>query len=40
ADHGIVVETIEVFNQHHETLLVCEHLYLVKRRQTSVLAEH
>lgn len=32
ADHGIVVEKIEVFNQRHETVLVCEHLYLVKRR--------
>ncbi|MGC9038474.1 MAG: dehydratase [Roseiflexus castenholzii] len=40
ADHGIVIETIEVFNQHYETVLVCEHLYLVKRRQASMLAEH
>lgn len=32
ADHGIVVEKIEVFNQKQETVLACEHLYLVKRR--------
>jgi acyl dehydratase len=32
ADHGIVVEQVEVFNQRQETVLVCEHLYLVKRR--------
>jgi acyl dehydratase len=31
-DHGIVVEQVEVFNQRQETVLVCEHLYLVKRR--------
>jgi acyl dehydratase len=31
ADHGIVAEQIEVFNQRDETVLVCEHLYLVKR---------
>ncbi len=32
ADHEIVVEKIEVFNQHREVVLVCEHLYLAKRR--------
>jgi acyl dehydratase len=32
ADHGIVVEAIEVVNQRQETVLVCEHLYLVQRR--------
>jgi acyl dehydratase len=32
ADHGIVAEQIEVFNQHQQLVLVCEHLYLVKRR--------
>ncbi|NWG22140.1 MAG: MaoC family dehydratase N-terminal domain-containing protein [Chloroflexi bacterium] len=32
ADHGIVVEKIEVFNQKQETVLACEHLYLVRRR--------
>ncbi len=31
-DHGIVVERLEVTNQRQETVLVCEHLYLVKRR--------
>jgi acyl dehydratase len=30
--HGIVVEGIEMVNQHKETVLVCEHLYLVERR--------
>jgi acyl dehydratase len=33
ADHGIVVEALEVTNQRGETVLVCEHLYLVQRRQ-------
>lgn len=32
ADHGIVVERIEVANQHKQTVLVCEHLYIVQRR--------
>jgi acyl dehydratase len=32
ADHGVVVESIEVVNQRQETVLVCEHLYLVQRR--------
>jgi acyl dehydratase len=34
ADHGIVAEQIEVFNQHQQIVLVCEHLYLVKRRNS------
>jgi acyl dehydratase len=33
ADHGIVAEALEVLNQRGETVLVCEHLYLVQRRQ-------
>jgi acyl dehydratase len=33
ADHGIVVEQIEVFNQRQELVLACEHLYLVQRRE-------
>ncbi len=32
ADHGYVTELVEVTNQRQETVLVCEHLYLVKRR--------
>ena len=32
ADSGIVAEKIEVMNQRNETVLVCEHLYLVQRR--------
>ena len=32
ASHGYVVEAIEVTNQRGETVLVCEHLYLVERR--------
>ena len=32
-DHGVVVEALEVFNQRNETVLACEHLLLVKRRQ-------
>ena len=31
--HGIVVEAIQMANQRHETVLVCEHLYLVERRE-------
>lgn len=32
ADHGIVVEAITVVNQRAETVLACEHLYIVQRR--------
>ena len=32
ADSGIVAEKIEVVNQRDQTVLVCEHLYLVQRR--------
>ena len=31
-DHGMVVEAVEVFNQHSQTVLACEHLLVVKRR--------
>lgn len=31
-DHGIVSEMLEVFNQHNETVLVCEHLLLVRMK--------
>ena len=31
-DHGIVVERLEVVNQHGETVLACDHLLLVRRR--------
>jgi hypothetical protein len=31
--HGVVVELLEVSNQAGETVLVCEHLYLVERRE-------
>lgn len=34
-DHGFVVERVEVFNQHADTVLACDHLYLVKRRDES-----
>ena len=34
-DYGYAVELVEVFNQHDETVLVCEHLYLVKRRSAT-----
>jgi acyl dehydratase len=30
--HGFVVETVTVTNQRGETVLACEHLYLVKRQ--------
>jgi acyl dehydratase len=32
ATHGVIVEKVEVINQHDDTVLVCEHLYLVERR--------
>ena len=32
--HGIVVEKLEAVNQRGETVLVCEHLLLVERRQS------
>ena len=32
-DQGLVVEGLEVLNQRDETVLACEHLLLVKRRQ-------
>lgn len=32
AGHGIVAELLEVINQKDETVLTCEHLYLVERR--------
>lgn len=30
--HGIAVEKLEVTNQRKETVLVCEHIYLVERK--------
>ena len=32
ATHGFVHEAVSVTNQRNETVLVCEHLYLVERR--------
>ncbi|MCP5534852.1 MAG: MaoC family dehydratase N-terminal domain-containing protein [Akkermansiaceae bacterium] len=34
--HGVVVEKLEVFNQHNELVMVCEHLLLTERKQSSV----
>jgi acyl dehydratase len=34
-EFGIMVEKIEVLNQHKETILVCDHLYLVKRKNAN-----
>ena len=31
--HGIVVERIDITNQRGDTVLVCDHLYLVERRK-------
>ena len=33
-EHGYVVELVEVFNQRDETVLACEHLYLVQRESS------
>ena len=30
--HGFVVEAVDIWNQRGETVLACEHLYLVERR--------
>jgi acyl dehydratase len=32
-ESGLVAEKIEVLNQRDQTVLVCEHLYLVQRRE-------
>ncbi len=32
ADHGRVTEQVRVINQRGETVLACDHIYLVKRR--------
>lgn len=32
-DHGIVVELVQVTNQRQETVLACEHVLMVKRRE-------
>ena len=32
ADHGRVIEQVRVMNQRGETVLACDHVYLVKRR--------
>ncbi len=32
AEVGVIVEAVEILNQADETVLACEHLYLVKRR--------
>ena len=31
-DHGLVVEAVEIVNQHGQTVLACEHLLVVQRR--------
>jgi acyl dehydratase len=32
ADHGIVSELVEVFNQHGQVVLACEHILMVRKR--------
>jgi len=36
AEYGIVSELLEVTNQRGETVLACEHLLMVKRREAAV----
>jgi acyl dehydratase len=31
--HGLVVEAVQIANQNGQTVLACEHLYLVERRE-------
>ena len=33
--YGVVVELVEVFNQHKELTMVCEHLLLVEKKEVS-----
>lgn len=35
AEYGIAVEDVTVTNQRGETVMVCQHLYLVERRTTA-----
>lgn len=35
--HGVVVEKVDIRNQRDETVLACEHLYLVTRRTPLVV---
>jgi acyl dehydratase len=32
--YGFVSELVEVFNQNNETVLVCQHLYMVRRKDS------
>ncbi len=34
-DHGVVVEGLEVLNQRGQPVLACEHLLIVKRRESA-----
>ena len=34
--HGLIAELLEVFNQHRETVLACEHLVLVKTKGSEI----
>ena len=31
--YGLVTELVEVFNQHNELVMVCEHLLLVEKKE-------
>lgn len=35
-NRGLLVERVEVINQHDEVVLVCDHLYIVERRNPAV----
>jgi acyl dehydratase len=30
-EYGLVTESVEAFNQHHELVMVCEHILMVKK---------
>lgn len=34
-EFGIVVEHVEIINQHHEVVVVCDHLLMAKRREAA-----
>ena len=34
--HGLIIELVETFNQNNELVMVCEHIYLAKKRNAEI----
>lgn len=34
-EYGLITEKVEAFNQHDELIMVCEHILLVQKRETT-----